>query len=66
MQSNGKELTIGFASVPNAYYEVDHCEWSGNVIEKKRIKANDVFTTVDFEMGETRKGGFFKARQIVQ
>jgi hypothetical protein len=66
ISTDGKAVTIGFASVSNMVYEVDHCEAGGRVIETKRVTATSVFTTAVFEMTEPRQAGFFKVRQVTK
>ena len=59
-------MSIGFASVSNVVYEVDHSESVGRVIETKRVTATGAFTTAVFEMTEPRGMGFFNVRQVVK
>jgi hypothetical protein len=61
-----KAVTVGFTSVSNLVYEVDHCEAVGRVIETKRVTATSAFTTADFDMTEPRRMGFFKVRQVIK
>jgi len=64
--ADGKTVSIGFASVSNVVYEVDHSESVGRVIETKRVTATGAFTTAVFEMTEPRGMGFFNVRQVVK
>lgn len=63
--SNG-QIRVGFASVPNAVYEVTYCEISGQPISAKQIRATSSFTSVLFPIGEPRSAARFKARQVSQ
>jgi hypothetical protein len=64
--TDGKAVTIGFASVPNMVYEVDYCESLSRVIETKRVTATGVFTTAVFDVTKPRQMGFFKVRQVTR
>jgi len=59
-------IRIGFASSPDAVYEVEICDWSGKIIATRQVVATGVFTTVTFECGETTGSGFFKVRQMIK
>ena len=60
------QIRVGFASVPNAVYEVAYCEKPGQPIAAKQVRATDTFTTVSFPMGEPRSAAWFKARRLSQ
>lgn len=63
---DGKAVTIGFESVSNMVYEVDHYESIGTVIETKQVTATGAFTTAVFDMTEPRRMGFFNVRQVIK
>jgi hypothetical protein len=60
------QIRVGFASIPNAAYEVTYCEISGPALAAKQIRATNTFTTVLFPIGEPRSAARFKARQLLQ
>lgn len=60
------QIRVGFASVPNAVYEVASCEISGRAITAKQVRATNTFTSVLFPIGEPRNAARFGARQLIQ
>lgn len=58
----GGQIRIGFPSAPNALYEVEHCEWRGDTIATKRIRASERFTPLVFETPAPHRAGFFKVQ----
>jgi hypothetical protein len=60
------EIKVGFASAPNAVYEVTYCERSGQTISVKQIQATNTYTRVIFPIGEPRSAAVFKIRQLVK
>ena len=56
------QIRMGFASVPNAIYALDECEWCGRTIASRQVEATTAFTTLSFDIRELRGAAFFKAR----
>jgi len=58
------KIRLGFASVPNARYEVTYDEWSGQPLAAQQVTAVSAVTSVSFDLIESQRGGLFRVRQI--